>query len=104
MKAMGIIEKIIPHYGWRHQMMKCMEECAELIQAISKYLDDPHDETRTHVVEEIADVEFMLEQLKHQYILDVTPKEITDVKAVKMYKVMTEMVDGESNVRDCRGG
>ena len=99
MKAMGIIEKIITYYGWRHQMRKTMEECAELIQAINKYLDDPHDETRTHVVEEIADVEFMLEQLKHQYILDVTPKEVTDVKAVKMYKVMLEMVDGENDVK-----
>lgn len=98
MKATGIIERIIAHYGWRHQMMKCMEECAELIQSINKYLDDPNDKRRSQVIEEMADVEFMLEQIK--YMLAVTPKEITDVKAVKMYRVMTEIVDGESNVKN----
>lgn len=99
MKAIGIIERIIAHYGLEHQMRKSMEECAELIQAINKYLDDPSDKRRAQVIEEMADVEFMIEQMK--YMLAVTPKEITDVKAVKMFRVMTEIVDGEGGKKQC---
>lgn len=41
-------------------MIVAMEECSELIQAISKYLRG----RETNLEEEIADVEIMLEQLK----------------------------------------
>ena len=70
------IEKIARHYGVRSQLGICQEECAELIQAISKYERTCSDEARISVVEEMADVLIMLRQtafLMHidDHILDV---------------------------------
>lgn len=50
----------ITTYGQSSQMIVAMEECSELIQAISKYLRG----RETNLEEEIADVEVILEQLK----------------------------------------
>lgn len=51
-------------------MMIAMEECSELIQAISKCLrseDLIPTETREHLIEEMADVTICLEQLMAMY-------------------------------------
>lgn len=48
---------IANHYGLEHQLGKCKEELGELIEAI----DSANDEA---IIEEIADVENMTEQLK----------------------------------------
>lgn len=55
-----LYKKVIQAYGKSAQMIVAMEECSELIQAISKKLRG----RETNVEEEIADVEIMLEQLK----------------------------------------
>lgn len=47
-------------YGQSAQMIVAMEECSELIQAISKKLRG----RETNVEEEVADVEIMLEQMR----------------------------------------
>jgi NTP pyrophosphatase (non-canonical NTP hydrolase) len=51
------IRKIINHYGHTTQFNKAVEELAELTRALVR--DD-----RNNVIEEIADVYIMLEQLK----------------------------------------
>ena len=63
-------EKVIEKYGVEHQSRQAMEECAELIQAINKILRYPTPAARAHLIEEIADVEIMIEQLKEIY--DIT--------------------------------
>lgn len=81
------------YYGYEAQSNQLIEECAELIQAVNKYrrastgLGQPVAEDKKAVaydnlVEEIADVELMLEQIK--YLLQI-PEE--DIQAVKLYKV-----------------
>lgn len=55
-----LYRKAIGNYGEAAQMIVAMEECSELIQAISKKLRGRD----TNVEEEVADVEIMLEQLK----------------------------------------
>lgn len=81
------------YYGYEAQSSQLIEECAELIQAVNKYrravagLGQPVAEDKKAValenlVEEIADVEIMLEQVK--YLLQI-PEE--DLLAVKTYKV-----------------
>lgn len=53
--------------GIKQQSMIAMEECAELIQAISKCLRSKEmipTEVREHLIEEMADVMICLEQLK----------------------------------------
>lgn len=85
--------EIAKHYGYEAQSNQLVEECAELIQAVNKYrrvetgLGQPVAEDKkavayNNLVEEIADVELMLEQIK--YLLQI-PEE--DIQAVKLYKV-----------------
>lgn len=58
--------QIIAHrYGLEHQARLAQEECAELIQALSKLFRNPMDTGSIEKVsEEMADVEIMIEQLK----------------------------------------
>ena len=75
------IRTIARHYGYDAQSRQCIEEMAELTQAINKYwrtelqcgknLYNPWDgympdnsEEYYNLVEEIADVQIMLEQMK----------------------------------------
>ena len=72
------IKKIADYYGLSKQQRQLSEECAELIQASSKYLryrevSDVKDGIWEHIqdiVEEIADVEIMLEQFK--YLMNIS--------------------------------
>lgn len=58
------MEEIINFYGKKTQCNRAMEECAELIQAINKCLRYPdNEEKHTDLVEEMADVAIMLNQL-----------------------------------------
>lgn len=81
------------YYGYEAQSNQLVEECAELIQAVSKYrravagLGQPVAEEKKAValenfIEEIADVEIMLEQVK--YLLQIPEDELD---AVKLFKV-----------------
>ena len=67
----------IKKYGEQAQEGVAQEECAELIQAISK----KHRGKKHNIPEEIADVEIMLEQLK--IINDC----FCDVESIKQEKV-----------------
>lgn len=65
-----LVKKIIDKNGTVAQSMIAMEECSELIQAISKCLrskDLIPTETREHLIEEMADVTICLEQLMVMY-------------------------------------
>ena len=63
--------QISTHYGKEAQMGIAQEECAELIQAISKVrrMGETMD-TLDHLAEEIADVNIMCKQLMHLFGLD----------------------------------
>lgn len=61
----NIILKSIVYYGEEIQSTVCMEECAELIQAISKAKRGKFDEN--NMTEEIADVLICIEILKQIY-------------------------------------
>lgn len=63
----GIIADIIQHYGKNNQSTVCMEECAELIQAISKAKRGKIN--RDNMIEEIADVLICIEMLKQMYMI-----------------------------------
>ena len=59
------VEKIALHYGFAEQSRQTIEEMAELTVAISKIHRGWGKETYNNLIEEIADVEIMLEQLKY---------------------------------------
>ena len=67
-----IIKRSIEHYGKDVQSTVCMEECAELIQAISKEKRGKSD--KDHLAEEMADVIICIEMLKQIY--NITEDEI----------------------------
>lgn len=60
-----VVKRSIEHYGKDLQSTVCMEECAELIQAISKEKRGKSD--KDHLSEEIADVLICIEMLKEIY-------------------------------------
>lgn len=74
------------YYGYEAQSSQLVEECAELIQAVSKYRRANTEAKRAvaleNLIEEIADVEIMLEQIK--YLLQIPEDEL---RAVKLFKV-----------------
>lgn len=81
------------YYGYEAQSNQLVEECAELIQAVSKYrravaglgqsvAEEKKAVALENLIEEIADVEIMLEQVK--YLLQIPEEELD---AVKLYKV-----------------
>lgn len=74
---MDIIEKIkiiADHYGYESQSRQCMEEMAELTQAINKFwrvcgngqkTEKSIQDCRDNLVEEMADVQIMLWQMEY---------------------------------------
>lgn len=79
-------EKVISFYGAEKQSMVHCEECAELIQAISKMRrarDAGKDDSEAYfnLVEEMADVLVVLEQLQEMYDIP-----ISDIQSVVFKK------------------
>ena len=60
-----LLKRSIEHYGKDVQSTVCMEECAELIQAISKEKRGKSD--KSHLAEEMADVIICIEMLQEIY-------------------------------------
>ena len=71
---MNSIKQIVEHFGTAEQIVKAKEELIELLAALNRNDTD-------NIIEEIADVEIMLEQLK--YIFDCK----CDVDNIKNYKL-----------------
>lgn len=78
------IEKIINHFGINHQLIKLAEECSELTQAALKYRDksllDNSTDLYENLVEEIADVEILIAQIKSRIINENQIKEKIEYK------------------------
>ena len=89
-----ICRKIVTHYGEKAQRRILIEECAELIQAITK-LERAETagkfgmEERSHLCEEIADVMIMLEQISSCYSWNMISAYI-DRKLERQMKRMAE--------------
>ena len=82
-----IIADSIEHYGKEAQSTVCMEECAELIQAISK--EKRGKSERMHLAEEMADVLICIEILKQIY--GVTDELVNDWIYTKQARIVERM-------------
>lgn len=80
------IEMIADMYGYGAQSEILIEEMAELTQAIL-HRKRGRTQALDEIIEEIADVEIMLKQIK--YLLDIPDIEIHNVKA---YKVERQLI------------
>ena len=78
------------HYGYEPQSNMLVEEMAELTQAISKYRRNNSKKNFDNIVEEIADVEVMLHQIKH--LLGINPKYVEQIKIEKVNRTKERIV------------
>jgi hypothetical protein len=69
-----VYEALIKKYGTTNQYLKCVEEMSELTKALIKYVVNkvsatpPEiEQSKADIMEEIADVHIMIEQLKIIY-------------------------------------
>lgn len=71
--------QLIDNFGKRSQVIVAIEELSELQKELCKYLRDDMD--LSNIIEEMADCEIMLEQLK---LIFGNSKEVERVKAYKI--------------------
>lgn len=86
-----INKKAVQRYGMPIQSTIAMEECAELIQAISKMKRDASYQNYDHLVEEMADVYIILDQL--QYMFNVKQDDLENMIGFKQNRTFVRMVD-----------
>lgn len=103
-------EDIIKHYGIESQLGICQEECAELIQAISKVrrfgiIRNEHDimnwmRLSDDLLEEMADVIVCINQI--QFIFSITDGQLEDKINEKIERqtrrMLTEKTDSEDRL------
>ena len=82
---MDVYDKVIERYGREKQCMMTAEECAELIQALSKALRYEGESFIRQVAEEVADVEIMLEQVKRMFGLSSAM--VDEYKRIKLARL-----------------
>lgn len=96
MELIRKIHKIASYYGLEAQSRQTMEECAELIQALNKYLRNVSGGQPTQekdiknlvmgVIEEIADVSIMLEEIKFLLHCDSEVSKIIESKVNRTFE------------------
>ena len=104
MKRQETIKFLADHYGWDSQSRQCGEEMGELIQALNKYwrkelkcgkctFDNSPVRTPNElkIIEEIADVEVCLDQLK--YLLGCVNM-VEDIKDQKADRELHRIIKG----------
>lgn len=91
------IEKIIGHFGQEKQIVLANEEMAELIQANSKVLRNCKVVNLNNLIEEIADVSLMLDQL--MVIYDIRQTTVKIVKKQKIERTLKIIQNEKENVK-----
>ncbi len=96
MKRKDILSAIVKTWGVDDQVFQSVEEMAELTKALSKmrrqkyqWGTDKLNVARDNVIEEIADVELMLEQIKSMF--ELKPLAISRVKRKKLKIVVDKL-------------
>ena len=78
-----IYEKAIDHYGVTRQLWKAVEEMSELTKELAKYAA-AGETTREALIDEIADVTVMMEQLRLIFGVDASVRIRVDYKAHRL--------------------
>lgn len=81
-----ICKEAVKVFGKEQQTMMFIEECGELFQAISKHRRGFG--SKDNIIEEIADVEIMLEQLKYVYKCH---REVNQMKNKKIIRLCSRL-------------
>lgn len=86
-----VLEKAIETYGINAQLDVCVEEMSELIKEICKKKRGQNN--REAIIEEIADVTIMLQQL--EMMCDIKPQEVFDVVEIKVKRLKEILENGK---------
>ena len=78
----AIMRQAIEHFGKEHQILKAFEELGELIVGL-------RNRDRENIIEEIADVRNMLDQLEMMF--DIDTEQVEKIRREKMAKVRREI-------------
>lgn len=94
----SVYKKAIEKYGETHQFVVAMEEMAELIKELSKRVR--YGENRVGIIEEIADVEVVLDQIKAHLGVTRIVEELKEMKIERLSGVLVgqKFEDMESKV------
>lgn len=79
------IKEIADFYGKEAQLDMLQEECAELIQAVSKFKRGKKMAIE-HIAEEICDVELMITQI--MYLLNICYTSVNTIKEEKITRTL----------------
>lgn len=80
----GELKSIIDHYGKESQVLMAIEEISELTKELCK--DHRGKDNRQEIIEEIADVELMLDQLKIMF--NVNQMTVDYIKGQKIKRTL----------------
>lgn len=90
---MDIYQRALKTWGKEPQMMQVIEEMSELIKEILKNINRKKDNIN-ELIEETADVEIMLEQLKCCYNIK---EQVETYKAQKLLKIEKRLDEWNQN-------
>lgn len=95
MENEDIYKKALDHFGHPNQILKCIEECGELIQELAKYYSDYRPfggscDLPGNLPYEIADVQIMLDQMKLIFGVEEVNLSIA-IKVRRLVKKMEEI-------------
>ena len=93
---MDIYHRALKTWGKNPQLLQVIEEMSELIKEILKNVNRGKDNI-SEIIEETADVEIMLEQLKCCYNIK---QEVEDYKRQKLLKIAKRLDEWENEHHD----
>lgn len=83
------LTRCIDYFGTDKQLVVAIEEMAELIQQLSKFIIEHPNRSRKNIIEEYTDVLLMLAQVK--IIFDIQDSEIENVQNLKLNRLKCRM-------------
>ena len=87
---------IFDYHGWREQCKKITEEIYELVECIHDYEclsgDGSIEANYKQMIEEIADVELLLDEIKQKYMIN--KEEVSYWKSYKFKREIKRIKDG----------
>ena len=96
-----LARQILNHYGIMHQKAKAIEELAELIVALQKDILAGKESHSRAVLEEIADVHFMLTQLLDDESDKTTVSLIVDKKLKRQMRRIKAKKNSSKTCKNC---
>lgn len=89
-----IFQKALDKWGFNSQVKQLFEEMAELVIALNKFDRAQNDDIREGrvyaIIDEIADVELMLDQMKYIFYCKERVEERYKMKLDRLIKMVTE--------------